>query len=39
MAQIVADSFAGSHRVSTYLWDKITTTRVGEYSEGDHEDW
>ena len=34
----VVDSFSGSHRVSAYLWDTITTKRVGEYSEGDVED-
>ncbi len=33
--QKVADSFSGRGRVSTALWDRITTTRVGEYSEGD----
>ena len=33
--QDVVDSFAQNHRVSTYLWDEITTTRVGEYSDGD----
>jgi hypothetical protein len=36
--QAVVDSFAASHRVSTYLWDSITTTRVMEYSEGDLKD-
>jgi hypothetical protein len=36
--QGVVDSFSGSHRVSDYLWDTITTNRVGEYSEGDVED-
>jgi len=36
--QKVVDSFSDSHRVSTYLWDTITTKRVGEYSEGDNED-
>ncbi len=35
--QRVVDSFTG-HRVSTYLWDTITTTRVEEYSEGDERD-
>jgi len=34
----VVDSFAGSHRVSAYLWDRITAKRVNEYSEGDVED-
>ena len=33
--QKVVDSFAGSHKVSTYLWDTITRQRVKEYSEGD----
>jgi len=33
----VAGAFGG-HRVSSYLWDKITTTRVKEYSEGDDRD-
>lgn len=36
--QKVADSFAGRCRVSTSLWDRITTTRVSEYSEGDLRD-
>jgi hypothetical protein len=36
--QIVADSFSGTHRVSTYLWDTITTKRVNEYNEGDMND-
>ncbi|MDP6458186.1 MAG: DUF362 domain-containing protein [Candidatus Bathyarchaeota archaeon] len=31
---VVAESFPG-HRVSTYLWDEITSNEVGEYSEGD----
>lgn len=34
----VVDSFAGNYRVSTWLWDTITTRKVGEYSEGDLED-
>lgn len=33
----VAASF-GTRRVSTYLWDTITTTRVDEYSIGDDRD-
>jgi len=37
-AQDIVDHFAGSHRVSTYLWDTITTRRVSEYYEGDIED-
>jgi uncharacterized protein (DUF362 family) len=32
--RVVADSFPG-HRVSTYLWDEITSNEVSEYSEGD----
>jgi hypothetical protein len=35
--QEVADSFAG-HKVSTYLWDAITSRRAKEYQEGDQED-
>ena len=35
--QDVADSFTG-FKVSTYLWDAITTTEVNEYDEGDMED-
>jgi hypothetical protein len=35
--QKVVDSFA-NHRVSTYLWDRITTKRVAEYAEGNTED-
>jgi hypothetical protein len=34
----VAASFSGTHRVSTYLWDTITTTRVREYADGDMAD-
>ena len=37
-SQKVVDSFSGTHRVSTYLWDTITATRVDEYSEGDSAD-
>jgi hypothetical protein len=33
----VAESFK-EHKVSTYLWDDITTNRIREYSEGDTED-
>jgi len=33
----VVDSFAG-YKVSTYLWDRITTKRVKEYAEGNNED-
>jgi len=36
--QSVVDLFASSHKVSTYLWDRITTRRVDEYFEGDMED-
>ena len=36
--QKVTDSFASSYKVSTYLWDTITTKRVEEYSEGDTAD-
>jgi uncharacterized protein (DUF362 family) len=35
--QDVADFFSQS-RVSTYLWDTITTKRVKEYAQGDRED-
>jgi hypothetical protein len=35
--QKVADSFS-QFRVSAYLWDKLTTVRVQEYSEGDTRD-
>jgi hypothetical protein len=34
----VAGSFSGTHRVSTYLWDTITTKRVHEYAEDDMND-
>jgi len=34
----VAGSFSGTHRVSTYLWDTISTQRVHEYIEGDMND-
>lgn len=33
--QKVADSFSARYKVSTALWDRITTTQVAEYSEGD----
>jgi hypothetical protein len=36
--QKVVDSFDPKYRVSTYLWDKITETRVEEYSTGDTRD-
>jgi hypothetical protein len=35
--QKVVDSFVG-HKVSAYLWDRITTKRVKEYAEGNNED-
>lgn len=35
--QAVADSFP-DQKVSTYLWDTITETEVGEYAEGDMAD-
>ena len=34
----VVSSFSDTHRVSAYLWDTITTTRVKEYAEGDMDD-
>ena len=34
----VVSSFSGTYRVSTYLWDTITTKRAYEYAEGDMED-
>jgi hypothetical protein len=34
----VARSFSETHRVSTYLWDTITTKRVHEYAQGDMND-
>ncbi len=36
--QKVVDSFAGSYRVSTYLWDTITVKKVEDYNEGNLED-
>ncbi len=36
--QKVVDTFSGSYKVSTYLWDEITLKNVREYSEGDIED-
>ena len=33
--QKVADGFSARGKVSTALWDRITTTRVAEYDEGD----
>lgn len=34
----VVSSFFGTYKVSTYLWDPITTTRVDGYEEGDMDD-
>ncbi len=34
----VVSSFPAHYRVSTYLWDTITTRRVNEYAEGDMDD-
>ncbi|TRO48668.1 DUF362 domain-containing protein, partial [Candidatus Bathyarchaeota archaeon] len=36
--QRVVDGFSGAHRVSTYLWDRITTSKVDEYFMGDDAD-
>jgi len=36
--QRVVDGFSGAHRVSTYLWDMITTSKVDEYFMGDDAD-
>lgn len=36
--QKVVDMFSGRYRVSTYLWDAITTKRVSEYDVNDMED-
>ena len=36
--QTVVSSLSGSHRVSTYLWDTITTKMVEEYAEADLRD-
>ncbi len=36
--QKVVNSFTGTYRVSTYLWDTITTKKVSEFDEGDLED-
>jgi len=35
---MVVDSFPASIKASTYLWDRITETRVQEYSVGDARD-
>jgi len=37
-AQDVVNAFAADHRVSAYLWDRITGIRVAEYDQGDAED-
>lgn len=37
-AQTVTDFFAGSHKVSTYLWDNIAGDKVKEYREGNMDD-
>ena len=34
----VERKFSNEHRVSTYLWDTITSTRVEEYADGDDQD-
>ena len=34
----VVSMFSGSHKVSAYLWDTITTKQVKEYKDGDMED-
>ncbi|MBN2368831.1 DUF362 domain-containing protein [Candidatus Woesearchaeota archaeon] len=36
--QDVVDMYKGKYKVSTYLWDNITTKVVAEFSEGDFED-
>ena len=36
--QTVVDTFSDRHRVSTYLWDEITTNVVQEFAEADMED-
>jgi hypothetical protein len=36
--QRVVDGFSGVHRVSAYLWDMITTSKVDEYFMGDDRD-
>jgi len=36
--QAVVGTFSDGHRVSTYLWDRITTNVVQEFAEGDMED-
>jgi len=34
----VVNGFKPGHRVSAYLWDRITATVVGEFADGDTED-
>jgi hypothetical protein len=34
----VAELFSATHRVSAYSWDRITTSRVQEYADGDARD-
>lgn len=36
--QTIVDRYSASHKVSTYLWDTITTKEVHEYSDGDLDD-
>ena len=36
--QKVAERFSARHKVSTVSWDRLTTSRVEEYSEGDARD-
>ncbi|MCR4399876.1 MAG: DUF362 domain-containing protein [Syntrophomonadaceae bacterium] len=36
--QKVVDEFAARHRVSTFLWDRITNRQVKEFESGDGED-
>lgn len=36
--QDVVNALSDAHKVSTYLWDRITTRATSEYSEGDMED-
>jgi len=36
--QDVVDAFSDNHRISTYLWDRITGNVVQEFAKGDAED-
>jgi hypothetical protein len=36
--QDVVDAFSSNHKVSTYLWDTISSNVVSEFAEGDIED-